>query len=214
MGKVTGLEDIHHVPPKVNQMYEAVMQLLEEGADVADIRVSTITERAGIGKGTAYEYFDTKEEIVACAIVYHIQRLFSWLEETLEAQRDFRAQVTFLLDTVEQKNRCKEGFLRFVHMMTSNSGFDRMVREKMNEEAAVSACEYIREDSGTGRGERGAAEGSADGLYDTLRLFPSADLYAGDGQQGLLPYERDCHTAAGVSGNPGRALRPRRGMRV
>ena len=135
MGKVTGLEDIHHVPPKVNQMYEAVMQLLEEGADVADIRVSTITERAGIGKGTAYEYFDTKEEIVACAIVYHIQRLFSWLEETLEAQRDFRAQVTFLLDTVEQKNRCKEGFLRFVHMMTSNSGFDRMVREKMNEEA-------------------------------------------------------------------------------
>lgn len=110
MGKVTGLEDIHHVPPKVNQMYEAVMQLLEEGADVADIRVSTITERAGIGKGTAYEYFDTKEEIVACAIVYHIQRLFSWLEETLEAQRDFRAQVTFLLDTVEQKNRCKEGF--------------------------------------------------------------------------------------------------------
>ncbi len=65
MGKVTGLEDIHHVPPKVNQMYEAVMQLLEEGADVADIRVSTITERAGIGKGTAYEYFDTKEEIVA-----------------------------------------------------------------------------------------------------------------------------------------------------
>ena len=135
MGKVTGLEDIHHVPPKVNQMYEAVMQLLEEGADVADIRVSTITERAGIGKGTAYEYFDTKEKIVACAIVYHIQRLFSWLEETLEAQRDFRAQVTFLLDTVEQKNRCKEGFLRFVHMMTSNSGFDRMVREKMNEEA-------------------------------------------------------------------------------
>ena len=135
MGKVTGLEDIHHVPPKVNQMYEAVMQLLEEGADVADIRVSTITERAGIGKGTAYEYFDTKEEIVACAIVYHIQRLFSWLEEKLEAQRDFRAQVTFLLDTVEQKNRCKEGFLRFVHMMTSNSGFDRMVREKMNEEA-------------------------------------------------------------------------------
>ena len=135
MGKVTGLEDIHHVPPKVSQMYEAVMQLLEEGADVADIRVSTITERAGIGKGTAYEYFDTKEEIVACAIVYHIQRLFSWLEEKLEAQRDFRAQVTFLLDTVEQKNRCKEGFLRFVHMMTSNSGFDRMVREKMNEEA-------------------------------------------------------------------------------
>lgn len=135
MGKITGLEDIHHVPPKVHQMYEAVIQLLEEGADVADIRVSTITERAGIGKGTAYEYFETKDEIVACAIVYQIQRIFSWLGEKLEEQEDFRQQVVFLLDVVEQKERCKAGFLRFVHMMTSNSDFDRMVREKMNTEA-------------------------------------------------------------------------------
>lgn len=135
MGKITGLEDIQHVPPKVHQMYEAVMQLLEEGLEVADVRVSTITERAGIGKGTAYEYFDTKDEIVACAIVYQIRRIFSWLGEKLEEQGNFRQQVSFLLDVVEQKESCKASFLRFVHLMTSNSGFDRMVREKMNAEA-------------------------------------------------------------------------------
>lgn len=135
MGKVTGLEDIHYVPPKVYQMYVAVMQLLEEGAEVADVRVSTITERAGIGKGTAYEYFDTKDEIVACAILYQIRRIFSWLGEKLEEQGDFRQQVSFLLDVVEQKESCKASFLRFVHLMTSNSDFDRMVREKMNAEA-------------------------------------------------------------------------------
>lgn len=135
MGKITGLEDIHHVPPKVYQMYVAVLQLLEEGAEVADVRVSTITERAGIGKGTAYEYFDTKDEIVACAILYQIRRIFSWLGEKLEEQGDFRQQVTFLLDVVEQKESCKTSFLRFVHLMTSNSDFDRMVREKMNAEA-------------------------------------------------------------------------------
>ena len=65
-------------------MYEAVIQLLEEGMDMEDIRVSTITERAGIGKGTAYEYFDTKDEIVACAVVSQIRWMFGWLEEQLE----------------------------------------------------------------------------------------------------------------------------------
>ena len=54
MSRITGLEEMGHVPPKVRQMYEAVIQLLEEGMDMEDIRVSTITERAGIGKGTAY----------------------------------------------------------------------------------------------------------------------------------------------------------------
>ena len=39
MGRITGLEEIGHVPPKVRQMYEAVIQLLEEGMDMEDIRV-------------------------------------------------------------------------------------------------------------------------------------------------------------------------------
>ena len=64
-GKIANYEDIRQLPPKVRQMYIAVIQMLEEGADPANIRVSTITEKAGIGKGTAYEYFDSKEEIVA-----------------------------------------------------------------------------------------------------------------------------------------------------
>ncbi len=67
MGKINGLEDIHRVPPKVCQMYKAVIQMLEQGVDAGSIHVSDITEKAGIGKGTAYEYFDTREEIVACA---------------------------------------------------------------------------------------------------------------------------------------------------
>lgn len=135
MSRITGLEDIHKVPPKVYQMYEAVIQMLEEGQDAAGIRVSTITERAGIGKGTAYEYFDTKEEIIACAIVHQIQRIFVWLGENLEEKGGFGEQLEFLLDVVEEKGRCKSGFLRFVNMMTSNSVFDQMIREKMTAKA-------------------------------------------------------------------------------
>lgn len=131
MGKINGLEDIHKVPAKVCQMYEAVIQMLEKGVDAAGIHVSDITEKAGIGKGTAYEYFDTREDIVACAIVYHVQWLFEWLENALKERKSFREQLFFLLDEIEKKDGCKNGFLRFVHMMTDNSEFSRMVREKM-----------------------------------------------------------------------------------
>ncbi len=134
MGKMTGLEETGNVPPKALAMYDAVIAMLAEGVDAVNIRVSTITERAGIGKGTAYEYFDTKDKIVACAIAYHLRRIFAWLGGQLESRKNFGEQVNFLLDVVEEKEHCKEGFLRFVQMMVSNSELNQMVREKVGRE--------------------------------------------------------------------------------
>lgn len=135
MGRITGLEDIREVPPKVRRMYMAVLQLLDEGADAASISVSSITERAGIGKGTAYEYFDTKDEIIACAIVYQMQSIFGCLEKALGQLGTFREQMDFLFEQAEKKDGEMQCILRFVHMTTDNSEFSRMVREKMDSEA-------------------------------------------------------------------------------
>ena len=72
MGKVkenTGAE----CPPKVKAIYQAVFELFEEGADLNSLTVSEITKKAGIGKGTAYEYFSDKEEMIARAILYSVE---------------------------------------------------------------------------------------------------------------------------------------------
>lgn len=131
MSRITGLEDVNQVPSKVRQMYKAVIELIEEGTETAKIRVSTITDRAGIGKGTAYEYFDTKEEIVACAMVYQMKCVFDWLSVVLEEKDSFQEQLDFLLDEMEQQEERKHCFVRFVHMMTAKSEFSRMIREKV-----------------------------------------------------------------------------------
>ena len=131
MGKMTGLEEIRDVPPKVLGMYRAVVELIEEGADIAGLRVSTITDRAGIGKGTAYEYFETKEEIVACAMVYYMQWLFDWLGKILLEKESFREQLDYLLDEMEKENGRKFCFLRFVHILTDNSEFSQLIRQKL-----------------------------------------------------------------------------------
>lgn len=128
---MTGLEEFQEIPSKVLRMYDAVIQLIEEGEDASGIRVSTITDRAGIGKGTAYDYFDTKEDIVACAVVFHIRRIFSMLEEKLQKQDCFEKQLSWLLDEMGRESNRKYCFIRMVHILTDNSEFSQSVRRKM-----------------------------------------------------------------------------------
>ncbi len=135
MGKINGLEDEDRVPPKVRRMYRAVLEMLEEGTDASAIRVSMITERAGIGKGTAYEYFDSREEIVCCAIVFQVRSIFGWLEKALEELGSFEGQLKFLLDEIEKGEVHKTCFLRIVHLVTDTSDFNRMIQTKMSAEA-------------------------------------------------------------------------------
>ena len=61
MGRITGAEKQEELPEKVRLLYDAVFQLFVEGTDLADITVSGITGKAGIGKGTAYDYFDSRK---------------------------------------------------------------------------------------------------------------------------------------------------------
>lgn len=131
MTKMTGLEELQEIPPKVLQMYDAVIRLIEEGEDASSIRVSTITDRAGIGKGTAYDYFDTKEDIVACAVVFHIQRIFRFLEQELQKLGNFEKQLLWLLEHMGRESSRKYCFIRMVHILTDNSGFSQLVRQKM-----------------------------------------------------------------------------------
>jgi len=68
-------------PQKVVLLYNAVNDMINEGCDISSMKVSDITSRAGIGKGTAYEYFSSKEEIIMKALVFE---MMSYLEEIAE----------------------------------------------------------------------------------------------------------------------------------
>ena len=122
------------MPPKVLQMYRAVMELIEEGEDIADLKVSTITDKAGIGKGTAYEYFETKDEIVVSAIVYYMQFFFGKLHEELMRREIFRERLAYLLDEVEKVRGRKVCFFRFLHLLSNTSEFSVLIRNKLREE--------------------------------------------------------------------------------
>ena len=71
MSKITGLEAPNQVPPKGDCHHVPGSQhTLREDKDISEMSVSMITGLAGIGKGTAYEYFDSrKRSLSLCSVV-------------------------------------------------------------------------------------------------------------------------------------------------
>ena len=96
--------------------------------------MSCHTEKAGIGKGTAYDYFESKEELIACALVFYIRKSVEEITETLSKKMSFTEQIELILDEIEQKNQNQQWFFHFVHIMTDNNEISRIVRDKIMED--------------------------------------------------------------------------------
>ena len=87
--------------PKVEALYRAVIELLLEGREVSKMKVSEITERAGIGKGTAYEYFKSREELLVEALDYYQRNWSENIQEELSRRDGFMEKISCLFDLLD-----------------------------------------------------------------------------------------------------------------
>lgn len=87
--------------PKVEALYKAVMELLLEGKEIRKMKVSEITERAGIGKGTAYEYFESREELIVHALNFQQKIWAENIREELEQKSTFLEKIDCLFGMIE-----------------------------------------------------------------------------------------------------------------
>lgn len=131
MGKLAEKELFEELPDKVKLLYQAVQEIIAEDADINSIKVSDITDRAGIGKGTAYEYFDSKEEIIACGLIYSLGELTRRLQSDLEDKSSFTERLTCLLDETEKQAAERKCILRFVHLVFDAASTGKLVRNML-----------------------------------------------------------------------------------
>lgn len=96
------LAEICPKSPKAVQLCRAVCELLGEGVDIKEMKVSEITEKAGIGKGTAYEYFKSKEEMIAYALLYGVMENLKEVTYRVESCQSFRDKYLTILDWLEE----------------------------------------------------------------------------------------------------------------
>ncbi|HOB19072.1 MAG TPA: TetR/AcrR family transcriptional regulator [Candidatus Atribacteria bacterium] len=55
-------------------IFEGIMALLNRGYRLHELKVADIAAAAGMGKSTAYEYFESKEELIREAVHYHVHK--------------------------------------------------------------------------------------------------------------------------------------------
>lgn len=142
MSKITGNETGAELPEKVLLLYEAVIRLIEEGVDIAGVRVSEITERAGIGKGTAYDYFDTKEEIIVCAMLFYIDGQMEKVRQDIWRENSFADRMKFILEQIENKTSERACILKFTTMLFESNQLGMLMKQKM-EEKRGGGCEPL-----------------------------------------------------------------------
>lgn len=128
------------IPEKIAAMYQAVQELIEEGADINRIKVSEITQRAGIGKGTAYEYFSNKEELISSALLYQMNEIYSQLKVQIEKKESFEESIRFVLSSIVEKIGQRDCFLRYVHIFTDNGPISEMMKQEIREQKNHDTC--------------------------------------------------------------------------
>lgn len=94
------LKNVFEPSEKVQKMYEAIVEMVEEARDLSTLKVSEITTRAGIGKGTAYEYFSSKEELLIYATMWLCGKQLDRIVEECAKLAGFRDKFFFLMEWV------------------------------------------------------------------------------------------------------------------
>lgn len=124
---------------KILAMYRAVWELTREGQNVYNMKVVDITNRAGIGKGTAYEYFRSKEELVAKALRYGSYLEYERLLKLIEGQSSLKGAMDVCFTWLEEDQERMACLLQFFKNAEQQEDFIRngmkCMQENMEQDA-------------------------------------------------------------------------------
>ncbi len=104
---------------------EAVLELLKAGADLAGLKVADIAEKANMGKGTIYEYFSSKEEILSKAREYGLYQWNSNMEGKMAEEYSFMGKLEAVFTSIIQESSSWRVLLRAGNMGICETDFSR-----------------------------------------------------------------------------------------
>ena len=115
---------------KKTQVYLGVISLVQQGRSLNELKVSEIAEASGIGKGTCYEYFSSKEEIIRETWLYTFHKEFDNFCGLLQFEQGFETGFRQILTVME---KALSQFSPFQTLMSSVG--KRELKQYVSEEA-------------------------------------------------------------------------------
>ena len=99
------MNTVRQYSPKEIAAFEGLLQLAQQGRNFSSIKVQDIASAAGIGKGTLYEYFSSKNEILSGAIVYALDDILTCMENAMQQHAILYDVITHFLSETEDRSR-------------------------------------------------------------------------------------------------------------
>ncbi len=79
-----------------------IIELICSGMDVYSMKVSDIAKAAGMGKGTVYEYFSSKEEMITKALILGVRKSLEGVEQAVAQATGFEQKYRILIAEVSR----------------------------------------------------------------------------------------------------------------
>ncbi len=155
---------------KIIAIYHAIEELVAEGADLSSMRVSDIAVRAGIGKGTTYEYFSSKEEMVVKAMVYLMDSMIKRILFQMEKVDTFKAKFIMLLDEMEEKTKQRACIIKYFSMISDMHLCEQMHEQLIKDTQSANPIKIIRYLIACGK-EEGIIKSSFSQTYIETTMF-------------------------------------------
>ena len=103
-------------------IFSGILSLCKEGKKIYNITVQDIATAANVGKGTLYEYFSSKEDIILNAITYFLVQDTIAAENIAAMDIPFKAKVFSLYDLLQ--NSMENGFAMISRIVISGDVAD------------------------------------------------------------------------------------------
>mgnify|MGYP000846995418 FL=1 len=117
---------------KEKAIFKGIMDLLNQGYRIHEMKVADIAAAAGIGKGTVYEYFATKEEIIREAISYHVYQEYERLTALITEQPSLIATIVTIMDYLVDMLRTRFSSFLFMVLDLGQSDIKQLISEDSN----------------------------------------------------------------------------------
>ncbi len=131
-------------PEKAIMIMDGVISLIRSGNKVAKITSSEIASAAGVGKGTIYEYFSSKEEIISQTFLYSINNQINEFERQVASKSGFHEKFSAIVDAMLDCSETHNNLILIFEALGGIGGIFDYVTDTNHEELCT-AIERIRQ---------------------------------------------------------------------
>ncbi len=194
--------DSRELSPKVLAAYQAVAELFMKGADLSNMTVSEITTQAGIGKGTVYDYFANKEDLIAGALYYEVKEVCRELYIQLCEKETLYDKIEMILYDMEWHMQEVGCAFKVLHITMDNSLVSKKIRqlfhEKEDEDMLIFDLLRKALEDEIGESSQATAEDMAYLVMNLTAKFMCYAMYLSEDESRRIPdsktmRERLCH---------------------